>query len=279
MAVQFPEIPVIALECGRVRVRPHNIAGDGTPMLWWTLTSRTWTGWLPVNAFLVRHPRGDLLFDTGQSPRSLEPGYYPGGLIGWVFRRQAAFEVGEGDELAVRLAEAGAGLDSIAFAAISHLHQDHAGNLALLGGTPVLISASEHALLSERNPAMHGVLTEQLGDPNYAPVAFAPSSDPVLAAFEGAYDVHGDGSLVLLPTPGHSPGSMSLLVRRAGAAPLLLVGDAAYEPALLLEDVVPDVGDRAAQLETARRIRALGEAVPGLRIAAAHDPAAASLVA
>ncbi len=279
MAAELPEIPVVALECGRVRVRPHNIAGDGTPMLWWTLTSRTWTDWLPVYAFLVRHPDGDLLFDTGQSAQSLEPGYYPGGLIGWVFRRQAAFDVAEEDSLAARLAQAGSSLESIALAAVSHLHQDHAGNVALLGSTPVLVSAAEHALLGESNPAMHGVLAEHLGDAALAPVEFTPSDDRVLAGFEGADDVHGDGSLVLLPTPGHSPGSMSLLVRRAGAAPLLLVGDATYDPALLLADVVPDVGDREAQLATARRIRALAEALPGLRVVAAHDPGAAALVA
>ena len=56
---------VHGLTVGRVQVRPKNIAGTGTPMLWWTLTARTWSDWLPVHAFVVEHERGTVLFDTG----------------------------------------------------------------------------------------------------------------------------------------------------------------------------------------------------------------------
>ena len=69
--------------------------------------------------------------------------------------------------------------------------------------------------------------------------------------------VAADGTLLLLPTPGHSAGSMSLLVRREGAAPVLLVGDVTYNPDLLAKGVVPDTGAREVQLQTARKIVAL----------------------
>ncbi len=279
MQSSLPQIRIQALTCGQVRVRPKNIRGTGTPMLWWTLTARTWSDWLPVHAFLVRHPEGTLLFDTGQSADSLAPGYYPRGLIGWVFRRQAEFRVSDEHALAAQLQAAGASLDDLDLAVVSHLHQDHAGNLALLGDVPVLLSRAEHDLLSLKDPAMHGVLAEHLGAPTFQPVDFAPTSDPALAPFEGAHDVFGDGALVLLPTPGHTPGSMSLLVRGANLAPMLLVGDLTYDPALLAEGIVPDVGDRAAQLDASRRVRELAEALPGLVVLAAHDPAAETLLA
>jgi glyoxylase-like metal-dependent hydrolase (beta-lactamase superfamily II) len=262
---------------GEVQVRPKNIAGTGTPMLWWTFTSRSWSPWLPVNVFVVEHAKGAVLFDSGQDLASVtEPDYYPGGILGIIYRRQARFRVAPEQNLAAQLDDAGTPVSSLALAAISHLHQDHAGGLAQLLGVPVLVSAAEHALLGEKQPELHGVLARHLpAGVDFRPVVFEPSEDEVLAPFGGVFDIYGDGSLVLLPTPGHSVGSMSLLVRRGSKAPLLLVGDVTYDPELLSRGIVPDTGAREAQLETARRIVALGEALPGLVVLAAHDPRAA----
>jgi len=75
-------------------------------------------------------------------------------------------------------------------------------------------------------------------------ISFEPTRDPALAPFTESLDVMGDGSLVLLPTPGHTPGSIALLVRRPGKASLLLVGDLSYEAGLLARSQLPGVGNR-----------------------------------
>ena len=67
-----------------------------------------------------------------------------------------------------------------------------------------------------------------------------------LAPFTAGHDLFGDGSLVLLPTPGHTPGSVSMLVRRPGQHPLLLVGDLTYDDRLLEAPQLPGVGEQAA---------------------------------
>ena len=136
------------------------------------------------------------------------------------------------------------------------------------------MSADELALLDEKAPEMHGVLAEyvKVDGVEFSPVVFEPNDDPALAAFGASFDIFDDGTLLLLPTPGHSAGSMSLLVRREGAAPVLLVGDVTYNPDLLAKGVVPDTGAREVQLQTARKIVALTEALPGLAVVAAHDP-------
>lgn len=268
-------LAVTAVSTGRVRIRPRNIAGNGTPMLWWTLTSRTWSPPLPIWSFVIAHPQGAVLFDTGQDIASVtDAGYYPGGALGWIYRRQVSVDVTAADDLGTQLAALGHPLDSLAFAAISHLHQDHAGGVKRLGDTPVLVSRAELALLDEKTPEMHGVLSRHVPREgvNWRPLDFEPSEDPVLAGFAGAHDVFGDGTLTLLPTPGHSAGSMSLLVRGEGA-PLLLVGDVTYEPTLMARGIVPDTGERATQLATTATIVALAERLPGLTILAAHDPA------
>ncbi len=273
---QSPAISIRSFRVGQVRVRPDNIAGTGKPMLWWTFTSRTWTPWLPVWVFVIEHPRGTVLFDTGQDPASVaHPGYYPGGFLGAVYRRQAQFQFEAGESLPSALAAGGVDLSTIGTVVVSHLHQDHAGNLALVPGARVLVSASECALLDEKTPEMHGVLASHLAGVELEPVTFTALADDSLLPFEEGHDIHGDGTLTLLPTPGHSAGSMSLLVRRADAPPVLLVGDVTYDPALLAQGIVPGTGAEAVQKQTAARITALRERMPDLVILAAHDPAVA----
>ncbi len=151
---------VSVLQVGRVRVRPDNVAGTWRPMLWWTAFSRSWTPWLPVNVVVVEHDAGVLLVDTGQSPASLEPGYHPGGVLGWAYRRQADFDVDAADHLPARLGGIGRSVSDVDTVVLTHLHQDHAGNIGLLPHARVLVSADELALLEEKQPAAHGVMPE-----------------------------------------------------------------------------------------------------------------------
>ena len=271
---------VSVLQVGRVRVRPDNVAGTWRPMLWWTAFSRSWTPWLPVNVVVVEHDEGVLLVDTGQSPASLEPGYHPGGVLGWAYRRQADFDVDAADHLPARLGGIGLSVSDVDTVVLTHLHQDHAGNIGLLPHARLLVSADELALLEEKQPAAHGVMPQHVAPASvtFTPVVPAPLPAP-LGPFTTGTDLYDDGTLVLLPTPGHSRGSQSLLVRRPDADPLLVVGDLTYDPALLADERVPGTGATAQQRASTRAVNGLVAAEPGLRVVAAHDPGAAALVA
>jgi N-acyl homoserine lactone hydrolase len=84
-----------------------------------------------------------------------------------------------------------------------------------------------------------------------------------------------DGSLILIPTPGHTAGSVSLLVRRRARPPILLVGDLTYDAALLERSQLPGVGDRRLLRATTEKVLALGERMSGLVMLPAHDSTAA----
>jgi len=101
------------------------------------------------------------------------------------------------------------------------------------------------------------------------------AQDASLAPFTESLDVMGDGSLMLLPTPGHTAGSASLLVRRAGRAPLLLAGDLTYGAEILQRGQLPGVGNRRRLAESSRKVLALAGQQPGLVVLPAHDPTAA----
>jgi N-acyl homoserine lactone hydrolase len=150
------------------------------------------------------------------------------------------------------------------------------GGLPELGGADLLVAAAEWAELSRLAPEAHGFLREHIQLPGlrWHQIGFEPTHDSALAPFSESLDVMGDGSLILLPTPGHTPGSLSLLVRRA-RSPLLLVGDLSYGADLLERRQLPGVGARNQLAGTTDKVLALKQRLPGLVILPAHDPTAA----
>jgi glyoxylase-like metal-dependent hydrolase (beta-lactamase superfamily II) len=191
--------------------------------------------------------------------------------------RLAKFHIGEDETLDAQLATLGYSAAEVDTAILSHLHQDHIGGIPALSSADLLVTAAEWAQLAGFSPEARGFLRQRIEIPGarWSRVGFEPTNDATLAPFVESLDVMGDGSLVLLPTPGHTAGSLSLLVRRRTLPPLLLVGDLTYEAALLKRRQIPGVGDRSQLTRTTEKVLALTEQMPGLVILPAHDPTAA----
>src|SRR5213082_673199 len=113
--------------------------------------------------------------------------------------------------------------------------------------------------LAKPAPEPRGFLRSHIELPGlrWHQVSLEPTSDPALAPFTEALDVMGDGSLLLLPTPGHTAGSVSLLIRRTGRPPVLLAGDLTYGTEILQRGQVPGVGNRRRLADSSRQVLAL----------------------
>ena len=181
-------------------------------------------GWsdetLPVHAFAVDHPHGVCLFDTGQTARATQPRYHQ-----WwhPFLWLARFELRPEDEVAAQLDPA-----TVRWVVLSHLHTDHVGGVAAFANAEVLVSRVEW----DRARGIRGRIRGYL--PQHWPPGLAPSlvdfSGPAAGPFVASHDVAGDGRLLMVPLPGHTPGHSGLLVD----GKTLLAGDASSIPAGLV---------------------------------------------
>lgn len=273
---------VSVISTGSVQIRPEHVETNGTPLLWWLNTSRRWTGPRPINVYVIEHEKGLVLFDTGQDRRSVtDPTYFPGGVVGHNYRRLAKFDIPQDATLSEQLHDLGHDIADVRIAILSHLHQDHIGGLRELpSSAQILVSSTDLESVDKPFAVLDGLMRDHIRLPglDWVPVTPRPTQDDSIAPFTHAHDVMGDGSLLLLPTPGHTPGSLSLLLRSDGLPTMLFVGDLTYDAKLLAADRVPGVGNRKELHLTTQNVNRLAARFPGMPVLAAHDPAAADLL-
>ena len=149
--------------------------------------------------FLVRHAKGYLLWELGIGDALAKIPEGRPGPIHWRLQRTLASQL---EEIGLKPAD-------IAFIAASHTHNDHIGNVGLFPQAMLLAPKGEYQWPMPK------------GGPRFNP------AHPV-TQIEGDHDVFGDGSAVLLATPGHTPGHQSLLLRLKNTGPILFTGDAVH---------------------------------------------------
>jgi N-acyl homoserine lactone hydrolase len=168
---------------------------------------------IPYFRYLIEHPRGWLIFDTGVNTALVRD---PVARVG-ADASEYQVELAPGQDVSSQLAPLDLHEVDVADVVLSHLHFDHAGGLESFKHAKVHLQEEEMAFA--RRP------------PEYQRTAY------ISADFEGEYDWNlltgdhdllGDGSVMCFRTPGHTPGHQSLLVRLAEAS-IILVGDAAYD--------------------------------------------------
>lgn len=255
----------------------EHVYGTKKPTVWWVFMSRRWVR-LPVNVYLVEHADGLVLFDTGANPAAAsDRDYWPDPVTALFARRLFRWDIGPDDALGAQIDKVGYSPDQVTQAVMSHLHFDHAGGIADIPNADLYVSAEAWEQMLGPHPEREMVLRNHLEvlGARWRPIRFQPTTDPDLAPFGESFDVMGDGSITVVPTPGHLPGSVSMLVRRPQAAPVLMVGDLTYSEQMLLRDQVPATGDPTILRASFAKVRALRERLPGLIILPAHDPDAA----
>lgn len=179
---------------------------------------------LPVNVFLIEHPQGLCLVDTGQTAAATASGYFP---RWYPFFRLARFELGPGDEAAIQIAARGFDTKEIQWVVLTHLHTDHIGGLAAFSEADVLVAHAEWKAAQGLGGRLRGYL------PQRWPKGLRPRvinfAGPAIGPFPCSYDVASDGRLLFVPLPGHTRGHAALLVRDPSGRSYLCAGDAAQE--------------------------------------------------
>lgn len=210
---------------------------------------------LPIPAYLIEHAKGTALFDTGMHPDCQRD---PVARVGRHVVKMFGFDYSPGEEVSARLEAIGRDPARIDFIVNSHLHFDHVGGNALIPNATLVVQRREWAAGMDAELAASCGFDRRDFDLGHK-----------LKLVEGEHDLFGDGSVLCLPTRGHTPGHQSLRLRLP-SGDVVLAGDACYFCQTLRERRLPRfVHDRAemhASLDRLARLEA-----GGARIFFGHD--------
>lgn len=211
---------------------------------------------LPVFGALIRHAQGNVLFDTGCHPRAAEDA---AGCWGGLARFMTPI-MPPGDNVIAGLSALGLSTDDIDVVVNSHLHTDHCGCNAFFPKATFVA----HALEIETARAASGDMTGY----------FASDWDTgaKLDAITGERDLFGDGRIVLLHLPGHTPGSIAGLVELDRTGSMLLAGDTVSLQETLATGVLPrNTWNAEALTQSLSEVRRIAKS--GAVVIASHDAA------
>lgn len=192
-------VKLYVLECGRINmldlgIFASNGAFDGR------------TNEAVSSCYLVRHPKGDLLWDTGM-PDALNA--IEGGLT------NGPFHVSVPNTLSSQLADIGVSATDLDFLSISHSHFDHAGNAGTYASAKFIVSEAELAHMFRDEARAEAQ--------SFAAYSALETSEKI--TFNDKHDVFGDGSVMIIETPGHTPGHTVLKLELENTGTVLLSGD------------------------------------------------------
>ncbi len=250
----------------------EHVFGSRKPALWWIFFTKRSVR-IPIHVFVIEHKQGLVLFDTGMDRRVMtERSYFPDKVTAFFMDHIFDFHQGPEDILSHQLAKAGYRAQDVCKAVLSHLHFDHVGGIREIPDAELFVSQVEWDHMLGAHPEREGILRRDIEIPNakWNKIRFQSTQNPSLAPFTECFDLVGDGSLILLPTPGHTPGSLSMLVNRPDAAPLLLIGDLAYDSEALERNQIPGTGDKRTLNLIYQKIKALKDYHPDLHILPSH---------
>jgi N-acyl homoserine lactone hydrolase len=266
-------VRIRTVKTGTIRIRPSHRAGNNDLPPWRRrlaiLTDRKWTPLLPIYTYLIEHDNGLILVDSGESACAKVRGWFP--LYNPFFQLALDIHVEPEDQIGPRLRsmDIDPGQD-LRMLVLSHLHHDHADGLSAFRGTDIVVS-------KENYQVSRGVKGEMLAaNPRQWPGWFEPRqaelTGPPASSFDRTLPLTSDGSVFAVPTPGHMPGHMSVVVRSPEVT-YFLAGDATYDEQLLKERIADGLSDVHLSLATLDRIAAFARSEPTVLLPA-HDPLA-----
>jgi N-acyl homoserine lactone hydrolase len=260
---------IYVIETGKVKITKNRRIGrgDGIKRLMNTLFDSEFSEWLPIYVWVIEHPEGLIVIDTGIPADANKRIWFPPFMP--LVQRAAKFDMTSEQEVGPQLRRLGLSPDDVHWVVLTHLHQDHDGGLHHFSKAEFVVSCEEWAAATGFKGRMNGYLNQRW--PHWFQPRLVDFDQNPFGPFASHHSLTQSGDVHLVPTPGHSPGHLSLILVE-GDYSIIFAGDASYTQDLLIAQQADGIGDDPqAQQDTHRKILAYAEQHPTVYLPS-HDP-------
>jgi len=225
------EVKVHAIQTGLISVKKNFLTQKGGPRLSKLniALGRAYADFMPIWVWVIEHPEGIIVIDTGEIEESDHWDFYKGETMGAKFNLKVMNNrrrISKRDELDVQLARLGIRPEQVSKVVLTHLHGDHTNGVKFFPGNEIIVNEAEY-----KNPYGH------------LPTTYPRWFDPTrvnfvkdrVDFFDVAYPLTQSEDVLLIPTPGHTYHHCSVLLRTDNEH-VLFAGDVSYTHQQLLDN-------------------------------------------
>jgi glyoxylase-like metal-dependent hydrolase (beta-lactamase superfamily II) len=217
--------------------------------------------WAPVSFYVLKHPKGNVIIDTGNNDKTItDPEGWWGPLA-----KGFGLKMTQNDAMAAQLAKIGLKPSDIKYVAVGHMHLDHGGNVSQFPNATFIVQDDEMkaAWWPDQGFSVY-----------YIPGDFADTKKYNMIRLNGDLDLFGDKSIEVRRAPGHTPGSQFAVVRLPKTGTVVLTSDVVYLKESLDKNLIPPIPGTwspGAMYDSYQKIRLVRDGERG-SIFYGHDP-------
>ena len=217
--------------------------------------------WAPVSFYVLKHPKGNVMFDTGNNDKTIT------NADGWwgPLAKGFGLKMTQNDAIPAQLAKIGLTVADIKYVAVGHMHLDHGGNVSQFPNATFIVQDDEMkaAWWPDEGYSVY-----------YIPGDFADTKKYNIIRLNGDLDLFGDRSFEVRRAPGHTPGSQFAIVRLPKTGTVILTSDVVYLKESLEKNLIPPIPGTwspTGMYQGYQKIRAVRDG-EGASIFYGHDP-------
>jgi len=185
--------------------------------------------WAPVSFYVLKHPKGNVMFDCGSNDRTItDPDGWWGPLA-----KGFGLKMTKDDAIPAQLAKIGMKVEDIKYLVVGHMHLDHGGNVGQFTKTATLVVQDDEMKAAWWPDVGYSIY--------YIPGDFAETKQMNVMRLNGDFDLFDDGTFRLFRAPGHTPGSQFAMVKLPKTGHVILTSDAVYLKDSLEKNLIPPI--------------------------------------
>jgi glyoxylase-like metal-dependent hydrolase (beta-lactamase superfamily II) len=237
-----------------------------SPKLMKIFGDKHWSEWLPINAWVVEHPEGVIVVDTGDTYLTGVKGYLPKWHPYYAFA--VDFAINPNEDIGPQLRKINIDPEKdVSKVILTHLHTDHAGGMHHFPNAEFLINKDEYNIASGVSGILAGYLPHRW--PKWINPTLIKLPEQPFGPFSKSMNITTDGKIRLISTPGHVANHMSVVIENEGLF-YFLAGDTSYTEENMLKAIPDGIGTNETK-DTLKKIQEFAREHPTIYLPT-HDP-------